>query len=156
MPHANVVLLERFFRSLNDHDHEAMANCYHSDATFRDIAFDLNGRIQIHAMWHMICEGDIRATFEVINADDHDGRVAVVDDYTFSSSMRKVHNAIDSHYSFRDGKIIRQSDFCDASAWAAMALGGVTGFLVGRIRFLRSMKAREKLRSFIARHPEYR
>ena len=67
-------------------DHEAMASCYHSSATFEDIAFDLRGVRQIHAMWHMICERDIRVTFEVLDADEHNGRVNVVDDYTFSST----------------------------------------------------------------------
>ena len=39
--------------------------------------------------------------------------------------------------------------------WAAMALGGVKGWLAGRIRLFRSLKANEKLDAFIRAHPEY-
>jgi hypothetical protein len=60
--HANVVLLQKLFTSLNEHNHQAMADCYHAEAAFRDIAFDLRSKEQIHAMWQMICEG--RAIFE--------------------------------------------------------------------------------------------
>jgi hypothetical protein len=38
-----------------------------------------------------------------------------------------------------------------------MALGeGVSGFLAGRIRLVRSFKAHWKLRKFIRAHPQYR
>ena len=65
--HANAALLHRLFTALDHNDHPTMASCYHSAARFRDIAFDLRGRKQIHSMWHMICAGDIRATFEVVH-----------------------------------------------------------------------------------------
>ena len=54
-----------------------MASCYHPEARFRDIAFDLQGIKRIHSMWHMICDTDIHATFEVIDATGRDGRVNV-------------------------------------------------------------------------------
>src|SRR5690349_17236423 len=38
--HTNAVLLQQLFSSLNQHNHEAMAGCYHSKASFTDIAFD--------------------------------------------------------------------------------------------------------------------
>ena len=43
--HANEILLRRLFDALDRHDHAAMAACYQPDATFRDIAFDLRGRL---------------------------------------------------------------------------------------------------------------
>jgi ketosteroid isomerase-like protein len=158
--HPNAVLLETLFNGLNRHDHEAMAACYHADAVFRDIAFDLRGKREIHGMWQMICDGrsNIRATFEVVHADDHNGEARVVDDYTFfasddspPSSGRPVHNVIDSRFRFRDGRIIEHRDSCDARAWSRMAIGGVAGFLAGRLRFLRSRKARRKLDAFLAK-----
>lgn len=152
--HANADLLQRLFSSLNEHNHQSMSFCYHPDAGFRDIAFDLQGRKQIHAMWHMICEGDIRAEFEVVHAEEASGHVKLIDDYTFSATGRRVHNAIDSQFRFRDGLIVEHHDFCDARVWAAMALGGVSGFLAGRFHFLRSYKAREMLQAFNANHPE--
>ena len=160
--HANAALLEKLFTSLNKRNHQAMAECYHQDAVFRDIAFDLHGRGAIHGMWQMICEGrsNLRATYEVLNADDHSGRVSLVDDYTFyarddspTGSGREVHNVIDSEFRFRDGLIISHRDDCDARAWGQMAIGGFGGFLAGRLRFLRSRKARQKLDAFLAKRP---
>jgi hypothetical protein len=136
-----------------------MADCYDSDARFRDIAFDLKGRKHIQAMWHMICQGDIRATFEVVEADQDQGQVNLIDEYTFRSdgaAGRRVHNVIKSRFRFRNGWIVEQRDYCDARRWADMAIGGVSGFLAGRLRFLRSGKAQEKLNNFMKSHPEYR
>lgn len=157
--HATAILLQRLF-SLNQHDHKAMAGCHHLNAKFTDIAFDLRSKKQIHAMWHMICrpeghEGDIAAMFHVVHADDRRGWVNLVDDYTFSSTGRKIINVIDSHFCFENGLIIEQRDFCDPHAWAAMALGGVGGFLASRSHFLRSFKARQRLHKFVEEHSEY-
>ncbi len=158
--HPNALLLQRLFSSLNQHDHEAMAACYHSRATFTDIAFDLRGKEQIHAMWHMICQpddhtSDIRAMFHVIHADDRSGWVNLIDDYTFSSTGRPVTNVIDSHFTFENDLIMRQRDFCDPRAWAAMALGGVRGLFAAQFHFLRSLKARQMLLRFVDKHSEY-
>ena len=147
--HANASLLRELYDSLNGHDHEAMIRCYHPEATFHDIAFDLRGTEEIHAMWRMICSGDIRATFDIVNADDRSGVVTVVDEYTFTDTGRRVRNPIESRFEFRDGRILHHSDSCDPRAWAAAALGGVSGFLAGRFRFLRAWKARSKLRAFV-------
>ena len=135
-----------------------MASCYHPDATFHDIAFDLKRRARIHGMWHMICErSDVKATFEVVHADDVVGRVDLVDEYTFSDTGRPVRNVIDSRFRFQDGLIAEHTDHCDAGTWATMALGeGVIGFLAGRIRLVRSFKANMKLRKFTQAYPQYR
>ena len=160
--HANATLLNRLFAALDRHDHAAMAACYHPAATFRDIAFDLHSSKEIHCMWHMICEGDIRAGFEVSHADDCVGQARLVATYTFGAGRssrcagRPVRNIIDSRFRLEGGLIVEHQDTCDAREWARAALGGAAGFLAGRIRFLRSLKAREKLQAFIGRHPEYR
>jgi ketosteroid isomerase-like protein len=150
--HANAILLQRLFTSLNRHDYQAMADCYHPDATFQDIAFDLKGKNQIRAMWQMICSGDIKTTFEVVQADDRDGLVKLIDEYTFTETGRRVRNPIESAFHFRDGLIVEHRDSCDPKSWAAAALGGVAGFLAGRLRFLRASKARCKLRRSIRVH----
>ncbi|MBV8686577.1 MAG: nuclear transport factor 2 family protein [Alphaproteobacteria bacterium] len=154
--HPNGVLLAKLFTALNDHDHDMMASCYSSDARFRDIAFHRKGREEIHAMWRMICHGDIKATFEVLDADERDGHVHVVDHYTYGRSERPpfagrhVRNEIHSRFLFRDGAIWRHEDDCDPKQWAHSALGyGLAGFLAGRSRLLRSYKAKGKLRRFV-------
>lgn len=148
--HPNATLLQQLYDGLNRHDHRAMSECYHAQATFYDIAFDLRGRDEIGAMWKMICTSDISATFEVARADDSVGVVTLVDDYTFTDTGRRVRNPIESRFRFRDGRIIEHRDSCDPRAWADAALGGVAGFLAGRFRFLRAWKARRKLRPFLS------
>ena len=87
--HPHAALLEKLYTCLDRKDHEGMASCYHSEATFEDIAFKLRGIKQIHAMWHMIAETDLRATFTVKQVDGQTGTVDLVDVYTFSETGRQ-------------------------------------------------------------------
>jgi hypothetical protein len=149
--HANGLLLRRLFTALDVHDHLTMAECYAPAATFRDIAFDLKGKAEIHAMWRMICrEGsDLRATFDVVHADDVEGRVALVDNYTYHDTGFKVRNVIDSRFRFENGLIVQHRDDCDPKAWAALAFrGSFKGFMAGHFRFARSRGAAAKLKEF--------
>ena len=150
-PHAE--LLHTLFAAVERRDAKAIAECYHADATFRDIAFDLHGKKEIHDMWRMICSGDIRPTFNIVHADDVSGHVKVVDEYTFTDTGRKVRNVIDSRFLFTDHLVAAHRDECDPRAWAAMAIGGVGGFLAGRVGLLRRWKARRKLARFVRANP---
>jgi len=149
----NCALLNRLFAALAEKNAGAMESCYHPDAHFRDIAFDLRGREKIGDMWRMICAGDIEAKFEIVEVDDRAGRVALIDRYTFHSgkSANPVVNLIDSRFEFDSGLIRSQHDHCDPREWARQALGGgILGFLAGRLRLVRSLAARRKLRTFLA------
>jgi ketosteroid isomerase-like protein len=148
--HPHAALLQTLFGALARHDAQAIADCYHPDAIFHDIAFDLRGRTEIHAMWRMVCAGDIRATFDIMSADDEAGHVRVVDEYTFTETGRRVRNVIESRFRFADHLVIEHRDQCDPRVWADMAIGGVGGFLAGRVEVLRRWKARRKLRRFAA------
>lgn len=156
--HPNEQLLTKLFQCLNAHDHNGMADCYDEKATFRDIAFDLTGKQQIHAMWDMACsdnksgvKSDIKATVKELSANDSTGRVVVIDDYTFRDTGRKVHNPIVSTFEIRNGKIIKQTDDCDPASWASQAFGGFKGFIAGHVGFVRRSKAMKKLK---AEHPQ--
>lgn len=162
--HANAALLHRLFDALGARDHAAMADCYRPRARFRDIAFDLDGREAIHDMWRMICTGGSGIAverFEVLDADETSGRARVVETYRFGASTgtpgkpgRPVRNDILSSFRFEEGRILRQDDECDARAWARQALGnGPIGVLAGRIRLLRSRKAKAKLAAFLEANP---
>jgi hypothetical protein len=133
-----------------------MAECYAERATFSDIAFDLREKKRIHAMWHMICDGDIRTTFRIEDVDDRAGVVDVTDDYTFHSSGRRVHNVIQSRFRFERGTIVWHQDTCDPRRWGAMAVGGIGGYVAGRLSFVRRLKARRMLEAFVKAHPQYR
>ena len=148
--HPHALLLRQLFTALDRRDARAIIDCYHPDATFRDIAFDLHGKSEVAAMWRMICAGDIRVTFDVLHADDYEGRAKIVDVYTFSETQRPVRNVIESKFKFADGLVIEHHDDCDPKKWAAMAFGGVKGFLAGRIAPLRRKAASKKLREFRA------
>lgn len=78
-------------------------------------------------MWHMVYDGDIRATFEIVEASESRAVVNGVDDYTFRATGRKVHNIIESRFRLLDHSIVDQHDVCDARQWTAMALGGASG-----------------------------
>jgi len=150
--HSNAIVIERLFTSLDRHDPRALADCYDDNATFHDIAFDLKGKEEILSMWRMITSGDIRTTIEQIDADDCMGSARVVDEYTFRETGRPVRNVIESHFRFRDGRILDHRDTCDPRAWGAMALGGMPGFLAGRLRFIRKWAARRTLSDFSRHH----
>jgi hypothetical protein len=160
--HANAALLNRLFTALDDRDPEAMAACYRKNARFRDIAFNLPNRKWIAHMWRMICSDEVAIEvddLEIVQADDRIGRVRVVETYTFHTGKPKpddkvrVRNAIESRFEFEGGKIRRQDDDCDSKLWGRRAMGeGITGFLAGRIRPLRSVVAYFKLAKFIWTH----
>src|SRR3954451_3434423 len=158
MPHENAQLLEKLYKALQNKKHPTIAECYHQNATFTDIAFDLRGKKQIHAMWHMICDTDLRMSYDVENADERNGSARWVADYTFddNGTKRKVHNELRSRFEFKDGLIIKQTDDCDVREWATQALGPVKGIAAWLVPALRQKAAKEKLQGFISKHAEYR
>jgi len=159
--HANGILLNRLFTALDEHDARTMASCYHPEARFRDIAFDLRGADEIYDMWRMICRDDVDlkvSELDILEADERAGRVRLSETYTFTrknGDKVPVRNAIESRFRFEDGLIVRQDDDCDPKEWARQALGdGIGGFLAGRIRLPRSLVAKAKLAKFVRTHPE--
>lgn len=146
-------LLKTLFQCLNAHDFEGIANCYHPDASFQDIAFTLKGKKQIHAMWDFICspdeagiQSDIQAILLDLSANESTGRAIVVDIYTFRKHKRRVANLIESSFTFQGDKIIRQVDHCDPVCWARQAIGGISGFIAGHCGFVRRGEAMKTLR----------
>ena len=161
--HPNAMLIARLFAALDEHDAEAMATCYRTDkVTFHDIAFDIHEKPRLYGMWRMICEGEsgIRVSVKSIEADDLRGEARIVDRYQFGKDTKKgkagrpIVNEITSRFCFHDGLIEEQTDFCDARTWAEQAIGGLGGWLAGRLRFLRSFTANRKLGRFLREHPD--
>jgi hypothetical protein len=148
-------LLEKFYTGLEQDDHQAMADCYHDAATFKDIAFDLRGKKKIHAMWHMISESDLCATHRVESCGQQNAVVHWVADYTFKDTGRKVHNELRSHFRLKDGLIVEQRDDSDAWRWCLQALGPIKGPLAWLVPALRQRTAARKLADFISRHRQY-
>ena len=151
--HPNEQLLTKLFQCLNAHDSESMAACYHENATFKDIAFTLANKKQIHAMWDMICSAnkaevrsDIRVVVQELAANDSSGRAVLVEDYTYRDNGHRVHNKIMSTFEFRDGLIFKHDDDCDPVRWASQAFGSVRGLIPGHVESVRRSAAMKKLK----------
>ncbi len=133
----NKELIETFYQAFQQKDHQTMAQCYHSDAYFRDEAFELTGK-EIGGMWHMLCERgkDMTMEFSVTQEDD---KISAhwEPKYNFSQTGRFVHNIIDAEFEFRDGKIIKHIDHFNFWSWSRQALGA-PGLLLGWTPLLRS------------------
>ena len=132
-----------------------MASCYDPAVTFSDEVFtDLTGP-RASAMWQMLCERaeDLKIEFRDVEANDATGSAHWEAWYTFSATGRKVHNKIDAHFEFRDGKIIRHRDRFNFWAWASQALGPV-GRLLGWTPLVKNRvrsQAAARLESFLKR-----
>ena len=153
MPHPNAALLTRFYDAFAQRDGDAMAACYHPDATFRDEIFELQGD-EPGMMWRMLCErgGDLRVVASGIQANEHSGSAHWEADYTFSQTGRSVHNQIDASFTFENGLIRTHVDRFDFRAWSRQALG-LPGLLLGWTPWLRAKvqaQARKNLEAYIA------
>lgn len=132
MSHANKDLIERFYAALGNGDAASMGRCYADDAIFSDPVFAMLDAEGVRAMWAMLCARarDLDVSVGDIVADDRAGSARWIASYTFSRTGRKVRNAIDARFEFRDGKIVRHTDRFDLWRWAGMALG-IKGQLLG-------------------------
>jgi ketosteroid isomerase-like protein len=131
-------LIERFYAAFARRDWRGMAACYRPDVHFSDEVFDLHGA-DAGAMWHMLAERGTDLTLQWRDVREHpDGSVSAHWDahYTFSATGRKVHNAIDARFEFRDGLVIRHVDRFDFWRWSRQALGA-PGWLLGWTPLLR-------------------
>jgi ketosteroid isomerase-like protein len=146
-------LIDSFYQALQRRDGDAMAVCYHADATFDDEAFHLDGT-EPGDMWRMLCARgkDLRVEYRDVKVDNNRGSAHWEAWYTFSGTGRKVHNIIDAEFEFKDGKIFRHRDRFNFWSWTRQALGPV-GLLLGWTPMLRSKvraQARKGLDAFRA------
>ncbi|MFC0184370.1 Ketosteroid isomerase-related protein [Pseudarcicella hirudinis] len=156
--HPNQQLIQNFYEAFARKDYKAMAACYHPEATFKDEVFSLKGK-EIAAMWHLLCErgADLELSFSGIEADDNTGKANWEAWYHFSQSGKRVHNVIQSAFTFKDGKILTQRDTFNFYSWMSQALGwmgrlfGWTGFLQNKVK----ERASENIKRFIRKHTQY-
>lgn len=135
-------LIERFYHAFQQRDATTMGACYHPQAHFSDPVFTDLDADGVRAMWAMLCARgkDLRIEFSDVRTGDGRGHAHWEAWYSFSATGRKVHNAIDADFEFRDGLILRHADRFDFHRWAGQALGlagrvlGGTGFLRRKVR----------------------
>jgi len=153
-PHAE--LITRFYTAFSERDGEAMAACYHPEATFSDPVFPgLKGR-EPGGMWRMLTSraDDLVIRFRDVSADDQQGTAHWDADYTFSATGRFVKNSIDAQFTVREGLIHTHVDDFDFWAWSRQALG-MPGLFLGWSSFLQNKvrgQAGGQLQKFLAKH----
>lgn len=137
--HANVLLIERFYRAFQKRDADGMVACYTPDVHFSDPVFpDLHGD-NAKGMWRMLCARgkDLSLEFHNVQANDETGSVNWVAHYTFTATGKKVTNRVRAQFRFRDGLIFEHVDDFSFWTWASQSLG-VMGRLLGWTGFLRA------------------
>lgn len=153
---ANRQLISHFYTCFKNKDYKGMQACYSNRATFNDAVFtDLNAA-QVRAMWEMLISRgkDLHIEFGNIEVNENTGTVHWDAYYTFSSTGRKVSNAIDAYFEFENGKILKHTDSFDFYKWARQALG-LTGLIFGHSNFLKQKiraKAMQSLSDFMSRN----
>lgn len=148
-------LIKNFYEAFAQRNADAMAECYHEEATFSDPAFrNLNSK-EVKAMWKMLCEAgqNLKIIFSDIKITEQGGSCTWQAFYTFSRTGRKVHNVIEASFIFKDGKILRHTDKFSFYRWSRQALGRIgwllnwTGFLQEKIE----ASARKSLEKYISK-----
>jgi len=149
-------LITRFYQAFAERDGEAMAACYHPEATFSDPVFpSLHGR-EPGGMWRMLTAraSDLEIRFSDVSSDGDSGTAHWDADYTFAATGRYVKNSIDAKFTFKDGLIHTHVDDFDFWSWSRQALG-VPGVLLGWTPILKNKvqgQASAQLQKFMAKH----
>lgn len=150
-------LINTFYTAFAKADWQTMANCYHEEVEFNDPVFvGLKGK-EAAAMWQMLIErskGNIKISFNNVEADEKTGRADWIAEYLFSATGRNVINRIHAEFEFKEGKIIKHTDHFDLHKWASQAMG-LKGQLLGWLPFFRKKvqkTVRQALDGFIAKN----
>jgi ketosteroid isomerase-like protein len=148
-------LVHRYFDALARLDGEAMAACYHPEASFSDPVFaDLRGE-RVGWRWRMLTRGarDMHLDYVIVFGDERKAQVEWKARYRFAGSGRVVRNQGLSTLTFWDERIVRQVDEFDFWRWSRSSVG-LIGMLFGGLAPVRSMvqrRAAEQLDRYIAR-----
>ncbi len=131
-------LIETFYTGLSELDADKMASCYHEDIVFEDPGFGKLKGDRAKGMWRMLCKNarDFRVEFSQVEANDQKGSAHWEAWYTFSKTGRPVHNIIDAQFEFKNGKIIKHTDYFNLHKWSSQAMGW-KGKLLGGTDFFK-------------------
>ena len=153
-------IVETFYRAFAKRDFQTMNKIYHKDAQFSDPVFQILQRLEVQAMWHMLCEAgkDLQITYGSIGVFDNSAQVKWKAVYTFSRTGNIIHNEVKTELFFKDNLIINHFDSFNLYRWMRMAFG-TTGTLFGWSNIFQEKikgSARYQLKKFIDQHPQYR
>jgi ketosteroid isomerase-like protein len=139
----NEQLIEEFYAAFATGNAKTMASCYHEDIVFEDPVFGLLRGQEVSDMWKMLIErskGELKIEFSDVKANAESGSARWVANYHFSKTNREICNTIFARFEFRDGLIIRHTDYFNLWKWSQQAFGlkgtllGWTGFMQRKIQ----------------------
>jgi len=136
----NQELIETFYSAFANQDAEGMRSCYHPEVVFQDPAFGILKGKDAADMWEMLIKrsnGNLKIEFFDILANKERGSSRWVATYIFSKTGRKVVNEIQAQFEFKDGLIIRHTDYFNIWNWTKQAMG-LSGWLLGWTGFMQN------------------
>jgi ketosteroid isomerase-like protein len=133
-------IIHNLYQAFDQLDAETMVSYYHKNIIFEDPAFGVLKGDRVKNMWRMLCLSQKKKKFNVIasniTVNENNGSAHWEAHYVFSKTGRKVHNKIDVTFEFKDGKIIKHTDYFNLHNWAKQALG-FKGYLIGGTSFFK-------------------
>ncbi len=134
-------IIETFYESFQKLNAEEMVRCYHDDIVFEDPAFGILKGERACNMWRMLCKSqegkDFKLTYTNVETNESKGSAVWEAFYIFSKTGRKIHNVVQSEFTFKDGKIITHVDDFDLYKWSKQALG-FKGAVLGKTLFFKN------------------
>lgn len=145
----NEQLIHKFYTAFANADAKIMCECYHNNIQFEDPAFGILKGNDTCMMWKMLIEkskGNIKIEFSDSKADEYSGTAKWIAVYNFSKTNRKIVNVIHAQFQFRDGLIIKHTDYFDIWKWSKQAFG-FKGFLLGWTGFMQKQIQKQAITS---------
>ena len=146
----NEKTIHKFYTALANGEPNIMANCYDSTIQYRDPIFGLLQNNDVINMWSMLInksQGNLRIELSDVKADEYLGSATWVVSYNYSATNKKVVNIIYANFHFKDGLIIKHTDYFDIWKWSAQALC-LKGLLFGWTGFMQKKIQEKALSSF--------
>nr|WP_315199196.1 nuclear transport factor 2 family protein [uncultured Flavobacterium sp.] len=146
---ANEQLIHKFYTAFANADAKTMCEYYHDTIQFQDPVFGILKGNDACQMWKMLIEkskGNIKIEFSDIKADEYSGTAKWIATYNFSKTNRKVVNEINALFKFRDGLIVKHTDYFDIWKWSKQAFG-FKGFLFGWTGFMQKQIQKQAIAS---------
>lgn len=137
---SNKDLIAKFYTSFGEKNIAEMLSCYSENIEFEDPAFGKLIGKNAKDMWKMLLENnknEIKIVFNNIETQNDKGSANWQATYIFSLTGNKVINNIKAKFEFKDGKIIKHTDYFDVWKWSSQALGW-KGYLLGWTPFMKN------------------
>jgi hypothetical protein len=141
-------VVQKLYLSFKSGDAAGMAECYHDDAEFHDLAFDLKGKKDIADMWRFVCHRRPSIEFGNIRTEGSEVKAHWNADYKFKG-VNQVNYGIDARFTCREGKIVVHHDEASRWVWSKQALRFPKAVIVTLFPTVLREQARKELKAFL-------